>query len=145
MNMNREKRAAWRLHTDATAEGAQLCRLIVVPDFEKYERFSRFMFIYAYDFTPEVEIASIDEGYFDLRGQRSTRPVQSRRRFAAPSGRAEDYSFRRHRASKLVSQIASKLRKPACFLEVDAGREREFLDPLRTNGCRGSVRSSQRR
>jgi len=33
-------------------------------------------------------------------------------------------------ASKLVSQIASKLRKPACFLEVDAGREREFLDPL---------------
>jgi hypothetical protein len=28
------------------------------------------MFSYAYDFTPTVEVASIDEGYFDLRGNR---------------------------------------------------------------------------
>ena len=44
-----------------TARARKLCpRLIVLPgDFEKYERFSRFMFSYAYDFTPEVEVASI--------------------------------------------------------------------------------------
>jgi len=59
-----------------TARARKLCpRLIVIPgDFEKYEQFSRFMFSYAYDFTPEVEIASIDEGYFDLSGQRQHTP-----------------------------------------------------------------------
>ena len=49
-----------------TARARKLCpKLIVLPgDFEKYERFSRFMFSYAFDFTPDVEITSIDEGYF---------------------------------------------------------------------------------
>src|SRR5438270_13260812 len=51
-----------------TVRARKLCsKLIVVPgDFEKYERFSRWMFSYAYDFTPEVEVSPIDEGYFDL-------------------------------------------------------------------------------
>src|SRR5512138_2364404 len=55
-----------------TARARRLCpKLIVLPgDFEKYERFSRWMFSYAYDFTPEVEISSIDEGYFDLTAVR---------------------------------------------------------------------------
>src|SRR5439155_7430986 len=57
-----------------TARARKLCpRLIVVPgDFEKYERFSRWMFSYAYDFTPDVEIGSIDEGYFDLTSARKS-------------------------------------------------------------------------
>ena len=33
-------------------------------------------------------------------------------------------------ANKLVSQVASKLRKPACCLEVPDGDERSFLAPL---------------
>src|SRR5438045_7229207 len=55
-----------------TAAARRLCpRLIILPgDFEKYEFFSRLMFSYAYDFTPDVEIGSIDEGYFDLTGAR---------------------------------------------------------------------------
>src|SRR5438552_10366819 len=59
-----------------TARARKLCpRLIIVRgDFEKYEQFSRFMFSYAYDFTPHVEIASIDEGYFDLGHQRLHEP-----------------------------------------------------------------------
>src|SRR5437016_10783403 len=50
----------------------RLCpKLILLPgNFEKYELFSRLMFSYAYDFTPDVEIGSIDEGYFDLTGVR---------------------------------------------------------------------------
>src|SRR3984885_12906996 len=40
----------------------------VSGDFERYEKFSRLMFSYAYDHTPVVEEASIDEGYFDLKG-----------------------------------------------------------------------------
>src|SRR5512140_1412012 len=55
-----------------TVRARKLCpKLIVVPgDFEKYEQFSRWMFSYVYDFTPEVEGSSIDEGYFDLSGAR---------------------------------------------------------------------------
>src|SRR4051795_2388412 len=51
-----------------TVRARKLCpKLIVIPgDFEKYEQFSQWMFSYAYDFTPDVEISSIDEGYFDL-------------------------------------------------------------------------------
>src|SRR3989475_12625640 len=56
-----------------TAMARRLCpRLILLPgDFEKYELFSRLMFSYAYDFTPDVEIGSIDEGYLDLTGTRN--------------------------------------------------------------------------
>src|SRR5213592_4067020 len=51
-----------------TARARKLCpKLIVLPgDLVKYEHFYRWMFSYAQDFTPDVEIASIDEGYFDL-------------------------------------------------------------------------------
>src|SRR5471030_3128701 len=116
-----------------TVRARKICpRLIVLPgDFEKYERFSRFMFSYAYDFTPEVEIASIDEGYFDLRGQRKHTP----RDVAETIRRAIRQSLKivvseGIAANKLVSQVASKLRKPACFLEVPDGEERSFLAPL---------------
>jgi len=116
-----------------TARARKLCpRLIVVPgDFEKYERFSRFMFSYAYDFTPEVEVASIDEGYFDLGGQRQhsahdvaeiiRRAIRQSLKITVSEGIA---------SNKLVSQVASKLRKPACFIEVESGFEKEFLAPL---------------
>src|SRR5271154_3040553 len=61
-----------------TVRARKLCpRLIIIPgDFEKYEHFSRFMFSYAYDFTLHVEIASIDEGYFDLTSNRKNCPVE---------------------------------------------------------------------
>src|ERR1017187_3991859 len=57
-----------------TARARKLCpKLIVLPcDFEKYERFSRLMFSFAYDFTPMVEPTSIDECYADLHGARRT-------------------------------------------------------------------------
>ena len=57
-----------------TVRARKLCpQLIIVPgNYEKYEQFSRWMFSYVYDFTPEVEICSIDEGYFDLSGARKS-------------------------------------------------------------------------
>ena len=59
-----------------TVMARRLCpKLVILPgDFDKYEFFSRLMFSYAYDFTPEVEIGSIDEGYFDLTGTRKPAP-----------------------------------------------------------------------
>lgn len=116
-----------------TARARKLCpSLIVLPcDFDKYERFSHLMFSYAYDFTPIVEQASIDECYLDLYGARQTRACDT----ATKMQRAIAQSLKLSvsvglGANKLVSQIASKLRKPHCFIEVAPGHEQGFLWPL---------------
>ena len=116
-----------------TVRARKLCpRLIVLPgDYERYEQFSNWMFGYAYDFTPDVERTSIDEGYFDLTANRSRPPVE----IARAIGQAIRQSLKINvsegiAANKLISQIASKLNKPAAFLTVPAGEEKLFLQPL---------------
>jgi DNA-directed DNA polymerase III PolC len=116
-----------------TARAKKLCpSLIVLPcDFDKYERFSHLMFSYAYDFTPIVEQASIDECYLDLHGARQTKACDA----AAKMQKAIAQSLKLSvsvgvGANKLISQIASKLRKPHCFIEVAPGHEQGFLWPL---------------
>jgi DNA-directed DNA polymerase III PolC len=116
-----------------TARARKLCpSLIVLPcDFDKYERFSHLMFSYAYDFTPIVELASIDECYLDLHGARQTKAGET----AAKMQKAIAQSLKLSVSvgvgtNKLVSQIASKLRKPHCFIEVAPGFEQGFLWPL---------------
>ena len=115
-----------------SALARRLCpKLVLLPgDFDKYELFSRLMFSYAYDFTPDVEIGSIDEGYFDLSG--APRPALS---IAETIRQAIRQSLRLSvsegiATNKLVSQIASKLNKPAAFQFVPRGGETEFLAPL---------------
>src|SRR5204863_108169 len=98
----------------------QLCpKLIRVPgDFEKYERFSQWMFSYAYDFTPDVEVGSIDEGYFDLTSARKS-PLDIAQKIGLAISQSLKISVSQGIASnKLVSQIASKLRKPAAFQHI---------------------------
>jgi error-prone DNA polymerase len=115
-----------------TVRARKLCpQLIVVPgDFEKYERFSRWMFSYVQDFTPDIEIGSIDEGYFDVTGARQS-PVE----IAETIRRAIRQSLKISVSegigpNKLISQIASKLHKPASFVRVPPGEEIPFLHPL---------------
>lgn len=115
-----------------TIRARRLCpKLILLPgDFEKYELFSRLMFSYAYDFTPDVEIGSIDEGYFDLTGVRRpalgiAETISQAIRQALKLPVSEGVG-----ANKLVSQIASKLKKPCALEFVPAGQEAQFLSPL---------------
>jgi DNA-directed DNA polymerase III PolC len=110
----------------------RLCpKLILLPgDFDKYELFSRLMFSYAYDFTPDVEIGSIDEGYFDLTGTRKpalniAETIRNAIRQSLKLSVSEGIA-----ANKLVSQIASKLKKPFGFEFVPSTHEAEFLSPL---------------
>ena len=92
--------------------------------------FSRLMFSYAYDFTPEVEIGSIDEGYFDLTGTRKP-PVTIAETIRNAIRQSLKLPVSEGIASnKLVSQIASKLKKPQAFQFVPAGNESVFLSPL---------------
>jgi DNA-directed DNA polymerase III PolC len=115
-----------------TVQARRICpRLIILPgDFDKYELFSRLMFSYAYDFTPDVEIGSIDEGYFDLTATRKPilniaetirRAIRQSLKLTVSEGMG---------SNKLISQIASKLQKPAAFQFVPEGHEAQFLSPL---------------
>lgn len=116
-----------------TTQARRLCPdLIVVPgDFEKYERFSQLMFAYAYDLTPVVEICSIDEGYLDLTTQRTGHPRESAALLAQRIRRELKITISQGLASnKFCSAVASKLKKPANFIEIPPGQERSFLAPL---------------
>ena len=115
-----------------TVRARQLCpKLIVLPgDYDRYEMFSRWMFAYAFDFTPEVEVTGIDEGYFDLSGAK-LRPCEIAGTIQKAIGQKLKISVSEGiGSSKLISQIASKCRKPAAFVEVPPGQELEFLHPL---------------
>ena len=116
-----------------TARARRLCpKLIVLPgDYERYEQFSNWMFGYAYDFTPDVEQTSIDEGYFDLTANRRKPPVQIALTIRMAIQQSLKISVSEGIGSnKLVSQIASKLNKPAAFQAVPGGQEKQFLHPL---------------
>src|SRR6185369_15773498 len=115
-----------------TVRARKLCpQLIVLPgDFERYEQFSNWMFGYCYDFTPDVEQTSIDEGYFDLSGVRKP-PVEIALTIRQAIGQKLKIVVSEGIATnKLVSAIASKLTKPAAFNEVPPGTEKQFLQPL---------------
>src|SRR5947207_854012 len=115
-----------------TAQARKLCpKLIVLPgDFERYEQFSNWMFGYCYDFTPEVEQTSIDEGYFDLSAARKP-PVEIALTIRKSIGQKLKITVSEGiGTNKLVSAVASKLTKPAAFHEVPPGSEAAFLHPL---------------
>jgi len=115
-----------------TVRARRLCpKLIILPgDYDKYERFSRWMFSYAHDFTPEVEVGSIDEGYLDLTGARkSSTEIAETLRTAIKQSLKISVS-EGIGSNKLISQIASKLKKPSCFIHVPVGQEIAFLHPL---------------
>jgi DNA-directed DNA polymerase III PolC len=116
-----------------TARARKLCpKLIVLPgDYERYELFSQRMFSFAYDFTPNVEQTSIDEGYFDITANRTKPSIEIAQIISRAIRQSLKITVSEGVASnKLISQIASKLNKPAAFQDVPAGQEKQFLHPL---------------
>jgi DNA-directed DNA polymerase III PolC len=115
-----------------TVRARKLCpKLIVLSgDYGRYEDFSRLMFAYAYDFTPDVEQTSIDEGYFDLTSAHKA-PLDIALTIRKAIGQSLKITVSEGiGVNKLISQIASKLNKPAAFAEVPPGQEIPFLHPL---------------
>ena len=124
-----------------TVKARRLCpKLIVVPgNYELYEQFSQWVFSYVYDFTPNVEITSIDEGYFDLTGARKS-PLEIAE--IIRSAIHEELKITVSEgigANKLVSQIASKFNKPCGLYNVPRGNEISFLHPLPNRWLPGSA------
>ena len=99
-----------------------------------YGKTSQAMFDLCETVTPLVQRNSVDEGYLDLGpcGFKTTGEIVSRMRSLQERVWAElQIPISIGIASnKLVSQIASKLRKPRGFVVVNPGTEQAFLDPL---------------
>lgn len=115
-----------------TARAHKLCpKLIVLPgDYERYEQFSNWMFSYCYDHTPDVEVSSIDEGFFDLSSAPKS-PVEIALTIRKAIGQKLKISVSEGiGTNKLISAVASKLTKPVAFNEVPPGSEAAFLHPL---------------
>jgi DNA polymerase-4 len=119
-----------------TARARRVCPdLILIPHTPGlYGTVSRRMFDLCEGLTPWVQRNSIDEGYLDLApcGLRDRAAVEAAVRGLQERIRTElsiSVSFGLA-TNKLVSQIASKLRKPRGFVVVPPGEEAAFLAPL---------------
>ncbi len=112
--------------------------VIVPPHFKSYQRHHEHIEAILQDFSPVVEMTSIDEGYIDLggteglwgppleAGQRIRRRIQEETRLPASVGIA---------SNMLVSKVASDLAKPAGDPRLDSSaaqsgpdRQRAALD-----------------
>lgn len=119
-----------------TARALKVCPdLIMLPHTSGlYSKVSRQMFELCETLTPVVQRNSIDEGYMDLApcGLKSLAEIEA----AVRGLQAKIWAELRITVSfgvatnKLVSQIASKLRKPRGFVTVPLGEEASFLAPL---------------
>ncbi len=119
-----------------TSRALKVCPdLILLPHTSGlYGETSRRMFDLCETLTPLVQRNSIDEGYLDLTpcGQRDAAEIETKvrdlqRRIWDELAIPVSIGIARN---KLVSQIASKLRKPRGFVVVPPGMERAFLEPL---------------
>ncbi|AHF92806.1 DNA polymerase IV [Opitutaceae bacterium TAV5] len=118
-----------------TARALKICPdLILLPHKGSYGGVSRRMFDLCEQLTPIVQRNSIDEGYLDVtmcgfktvpQIEEAIRALQQRiwheLQIPVSMGIA---------TNRLVSQIASKLRKPRGFVVVPPGEETAFLAPL---------------
>ena len=124
-----------------SSQALKICphlKIVSNGDFAKYRRYSDRMFELAEEFTPWIERASIDEGYFDISGNRRLTPLAAcealQERIWRELGITVSLGVG---VNKLIAQIASKLRKPNAIVEVPAGSEREFLNRLESHWLPG--------
>lgn len=135
----------------STARALAICPdLILLPHTSGiYSQKSRAMFDLCETVTPVVQRNSIDEGYLDLTPCGLKSGVEIEQRIRLLQQRIWDelqipVSFG-IAANKLVAAIASKAHKPRGFKVVPAGREREYLAPLKINVLPGVGKKTEAR
>jgi len=102
-----------------TARARKLCpKLIVLPgDYERYEQiFPIGCSVYAYDFTPNVEQTSIDEGYFDITANRSKPSIEIAQTISKAIRQSfEDHRQRRHRLEQAGQSDCLQAQQARCL------------------------------
>jgi DNA polymerase-4 len=127
---------------------SRLCpqAIFIEGSFAKYREASRkFMTILA-DFSPFIEPVGIDEAYLDVTGFESLHgsikqmAEKIKRRVKGEVGICASVGIA---SSKAVAKIASELSKPDGLIEVAAGEEASFLEPLPINKLPGIGRKTE--
>ncbi len=113
----------------------RLCpEAIFIPgDLAKYRQFSGRFFELLAEFSPVVEPVSLDEAYLDLTGCEPLLGPAKEAMLKLKSQLKEELELTASvgiASCKMVAKVASGLSKPDGLLEVDPGKEREFLAPL---------------
>ncbi len=108
--------------------------VVVPPHFPAYSDFSKRMYEIFCLYTPEVEMASIDEAYLDITGcelMHKKRPSEIARSILMEVNKKLGISVSGGLASsKIVAKAASSLNKPHKLTVVPFGREKKFLEKL---------------
>lgn len=133
-----------------SAQAARLCpEAIFRPgDFARYRQFSDRVMAILGDFSPAVEVASIDEAYLDAAGcERLFGPAlemadRIRRRVRQETGLNVSIGIG---SNKLVAKVATSFAKPNGVVEVRPGHEAEFFAPLPLKALPGIGRRTAER
>ncbi len=117
------------------AQAKRLCpqAVFLKGNFHEYSRMSAAMREVFYTFTPDIEMASLDEAYLDLSGCRRMYPCPFRaaERIKAAVKRATGLNVSIGvSTSKLVAKVASDYAKPNGIASVWPGYEADFLRPM---------------
>ncbi|CAM4192984.1 DNA polymerase IV [Helcobacillus massiliensis] len=118
-----------------TAQALQRCPhlLVLPPRGDVYREVSRQVMAILEDFSPSIEVVSVDEAYIDVTGSQRLLgtpeeiAVEIRRRVQERVGLPCSVGGG---ISKSVAKICSAKAKPAGILVVEPARTREFLAPL---------------
>jgi DNA polymerase IV len=115
-------------------------------NYRVYQSFSDKVFAILREYTPDVEEASIDEAYLDLTRCRPLYPSFSRtaREIKARVERETGLTVSVGAApNKILAKLAAKRAKPAGYVELEPGREEEFLRSLPIDALPGIGPKSQ--
>jgi DNA polymerase-4 len=107
--------------------------VFVRGNYQVYQTFSERFFNILHEYTPDVEDASLDEAYLDL--------TRCRHLYSSFSAAARGIKARVERETglkvsvgvgpnKILAKLATRLAKPAGYLEIEPGREEQFLRDL---------------
>lgn len=115
--------------------------IVVTGNFEAYREFSEKMYEIFYRYTPEIEMASIDEAYLDITGYPENfgetaeifakmilLEVNKKLGLSVSGGLA---------SGKTVAKVASSTNKPHKLTIVPYGKEANFLAPLELRSLPG--------
>ena len=100
---------------------------------ERYRDYSRKVYTVLQTFSPQVEMASVDEAYMDLTGTEKLHgpPLEAAHRLHQAIGRETGLNCSIGiAASRMVAKVASDQAKPNGILWVLPGQEARFLGPL---------------
>ena len=114
---------------------------VVCGHFEVYRRFSKGMYRIFSKYTPEVEMASIDEAYLDLTGcelMNNMSSIEMAKAIAMEINKKLGISVSCGlSSSKTVSKVASSQNKPHKLTVVPYGKEADFLADFKLRAMPG--------